>query len=48
MAAAAWSRMIEHAGVSVTLIESDASGTVGVAEAATPSIRTFNQLLELC
>src|SRR5579862_6065763 len=47
MAAAALSRMIEHAGVSVILIESDERDTVGVAEAATPSIRTFNQLLEL-
>lgn len=47
MAAAALSRMIEHGGVSVTLIESDEIGTIGVGEATIPSIRTFNGLLEL-
>jgi tryptophan halogenase len=47
MAAAALARMIEHAGVSVTLVESDEIGTVGVGEATVPFIRTFNGLLEI-
>ena len=47
MAAAALARMIEHGGVSVTLVESDQIGTVGVGEATIPSIRTFNGLLEI-
>ncbi|MFL6601844.1 MAG: tryptophan halogenase family protein [Steroidobacteraceae bacterium] len=47
MCAAALARMIVHAGVSVTLIESDEIGTAGVGEATVPSIRTFNGLLEL-
>src|ERR1700730_5305731 len=47
MCAAGLARLIEHAGVSVTLIESDEIGTVGVGEATIPSIRTFNGLLGL-
>ena len=47
MSAAALARMIEHAGVSVTLIESEEIGTVGVGEATIPSIRTFNGILGL-
>jgi tryptophan halogenase len=47
MSAAALSRMIGHAGVSVTLVESDEIGTVGVGEATIPSIRSFNRMLEL-
>ena len=45
MAAAILARMIEHGGVSVTLIESDEIGTVGVGEATIPSIRNFNGML---
>jgi tryptophan halogenase len=47
MAAAALSRMIAHAGLCVTLVESAEIGTVGVGEATIPSIRTFNGLLEI-
>jgi tryptophan 7-halogenase len=47
MSAAALARMIEHAGVSVTLIESDEISTIGVGEATIPSIRDFNTMLGL-
>jgi len=46
MTAAALSRLIPT-GVSVTLVESDAIGTVGVGEATIPPIRTFNAMLGL-
>jgi tryptophan halogenase len=45
MCAAALSRLVKHAGVSVMLVESDEIGTVGVGEATIPSIMTFNAML---
>jgi len=47
MSAAALARMIQHAGVSVTLIESEEIDTVGMGEATIPSLHAFNSLLEL-
>src|SRR3990170_2578759 len=47
MCAAALSRLIEHAGVSVTLVESEEIGTVGVGEATIPSLLQFNAMLGL-
>ncbi len=44
MTAAALARMV-RAGVAITLVESDAIGTVGVGEATIPPIRTFNAML---
>ncbi|MEP9359738.1 tryptophan halogenase family protein [Sphingomonas sp. KR3-1] len=44
MAAAALARLVA-ADVGVTLVESDAIGTVGVGEATIPPIRTFNAML---
>ena len=44
MAAAALARLVPT-GTSVTLIESDAIGTVGVGEATIPPIRSFNAML---
>ncbi|MFJ1288511.1 tryptophan 7-halogenase, partial [Acinetobacter baumannii] len=46
MAAAALARLIPT-GVSVTLVESEEIGTVGVGEATIPPIRNFNALLGL-
>jgi tryptophan halogenase len=45
MCAGALSRLIAHAGVSVTLIESEEIGTVGVGEATIPSLLQFNAML---
>ena len=48
MAAAAISKVMQGVpGLSISLIESDAIGTVGVGEATIPQIIAFNQLLEL-
>ncbi|UDF05257.1 tryptophan halogenase family protein [Asticcacaulis sp. AND118] len=45
MAAAALSKTFPAPLYSITLIESDEIGTVGVGEATIPSIQTFNELL---
>jgi tryptophan halogenase len=45
MAAAAFGRFLVPGGTSVTLIESDEIGTIGVGEATIPPIRKFNDLL---
>lgn len=45
MTAAALSRCLEKTQTKVTLIESDAIGTVGVGEATIPSIAAFNEQL---
>lgn len=45
MTAAALSKFILPAGVSVELVESDAIGTVGVGEASIPGIADFNRML---
>ena len=45
MAAAALSNTLSREQVKITLIESDAIGTVGVGEATIPNILTFNRML---
>ena len=45
MTAAALSKFCQRAGIGVTLVESEAIGTVGVGEATIPPIGTFNQRL---
>ncbi|MDZ4307082.1 tryptophan halogenase family protein, partial [Allopontixanthobacter sp.] len=47
MAAAALSRLIAGRKVAITLVESEAIGTVGVGEATIPPFVEFNQLLEV-
>ncbi|KQN82126.1 tryptophan halogenase [Sphingomonas sp. Leaf67] len=47
MAAAALSRALGPVGRHITLIESDAIGTVGVGEATIPPIRAFNAMLDI-
>ena len=45
MCAAGLSRMLDRRQVSVTLIESEEIGTIGVGEATIPTLQTFNELL---
>ena len=45
MAAAALSRMLDTSRVTITLVESETIGTVGVGEATIPNIATFNKML---
>ena len=47
MVAAAMSKLLNHPDVNISLIESEAIGTVGVGEATIPHIRGFNALLGL-
>jgi len=47
MTAAALSKALTGAGVSITLVESDAIGTIGVGEATIPTIHWFNQIVGL-
>eukprot|EP01042_Synura_sphagnicola_P016005 gene16005-20275_t len=47
MAAAALSKVFGTQKYSLTLIESDEIGTVGVGEATIPTIQDFNRLLEI-
>ncbi|MGA9658672.1 MAG: tryptophan 7-halogenase, partial [Asticcacaulis sp.] len=47
MTAAALSHKLKGLPISITLIESDEIGTVGVGEATLPAIRSFNQTLNI-
>ena len=47
MAAAAMSRFFDDGMRTITLVESEAIGTVGVGEATIPPIRNFNGMLEI-
>ena len=45
MTAAALSKALQHIDMTITLVESDAIGTIGVGEATIPTIHWFNQLV---
>src|SRR6187399_590493 len=47
MTAATLARFLEDGYTKVTVVESDAIGTVGVGESTIPQIRTFNRMLGL-
>src|SRR3546814_14717248 len=47
MAAAACSRFLANGRRRITLIESEAIGTVGVGEATIPPILNFNRMLDI-
>ncbi|MEW4449437.1 tryptophan halogenase family protein [Qipengyuania sp. JC766] len=47
MAAAAMSKFFDDGRRTITLVESDAIGTVGVGEATIPPIRNFNAMLDI-
>ena len=47
MAAALLSQTFKGKLIDITLVESDAIGTIGVGEATIPAIRRFNRLLEI-
>ncbi|NVD44806.1 tryptophan halogenase family protein [Qipengyuania atrilutea] len=47
MAAAAMSRYFDNGRRTITLVESDAIGTVGVGEATIPPIVSFNRMLDI-
>jgi tryptophan halogenase len=47
MTAAALSKALQNSGISISLVESDAIGTIGVGEATIPTIHWFNQLVGL-